>query len=191
MSSGLAAQILEQLLPLAVVSSSAHLLLACPEFGRRGFHCLPADPSGYAEVARSVAGATGGGQTVLAHDLNGQQAQASGHVLAAAGCTAQLVLTALCVPSTTDGDDAASLAAFALRQWGTRMVQRAHEVATLGRMLGHRVVLCAPLGMRIGIAPRFLHYHDYHAVTFRTLRQRAPSVVVLAQEGASRYCCRC
>ena len=99
---------------------------------------------------------------VLAHDLNGQQAQTLVHVLEAAGCTVHLVLTALCLPSTTDGDDAVFLAAFAVRQWGMRMVQRAHEVATLGRMLhasrGHRMALCAPLGMRIGIAPRLQHY---------------------------------
>ena len=47
MPSGLLAQVAEQLLPTAVVSSAAHALLACPKFGNRGFHCLPADPSGY------------------------------------------------------------------------------------------------------------------------------------------------
>ena len=101
---------------------------------------------------------------MLAHDLNGQRAQALVHVLEAAGCTAQLFFTAICLPGTTDGDDAASLTAFAARQWGTRMVQRADEVAPLGRMLhacrGHRMLLRAPLGMRIGVSPRLQHYQD-------------------------------
>ena len=66
---------------------------------------------------------------MLAHDLNGQQAQALVRVREAAGSIAQLLFTALCLPGTTDGDDAASLTAFAVRQWGTRMVQRADEVA--------------------------------------------------------------
>ena len=84
-------------------------------------------------------------EVVLAHDLNGQQAQALAHVMEAANCTAQLFFISLCLPGTTDGDDATSLAAFAVRQWGTRMVQRADEIAPLGRRLhavrGHRMVM--------------------------------------------------
>ena len=191
MPSLLVSQIIEQLLPSVVVSSAAHSLITCPESGRLGFLCLPADPNGYADVARIVLDTTGGVPTVLAHDLNGQQPQAVAHAMDAACCTVQLVLAALCLPSMADGDGAASLAAFATRQWGTRIVQRAHEVAILGRMLharrGHRTVLCAPLGLRIGIAPGLHHVQDYHAATVRTQRQRAPRVIILAQEGGSRY----
>ena len=93
--------------------------------------CLPVDPNGYAEVPSTVSGIAGVAPVVLAHDLSGQQGQALVHVLEAASCTVQVFFVALCLPSTTDGDDAASLMAFAIRQWGTRIVQRADEVAPL------------------------------------------------------------
>ena len=160
----LVAQIFGQLAPVVIVSSAAHLLLSCPIFGQLGVRCLPADPNGYAEVASTVSGTAGVAPAALAHDLNGQQAQALVHVLEAASCTVQVFFVALCLPSTTDGDDAASLAAFAIRQWGTRIVQRADGVAPLGRMLhatrGRRMTMCAPLGLRIGVRPRLQHYQD-------------------------------
>ena len=56
---------------------------------------------------------------LLAHDLNGQQAQALVHSLEAANCTAQLFCITLCLPGSTDGDDSASLADFAIRQTRT------------------------------------------------------------------------
>ena len=77
--------------------------------------------------------------------------------------------------------------AFAIRQWGTRIVQRAEEVAPLGRMLhaarGQRMIMCAPLGLRIWVCPRMQHYQDYHTVTVRTLQRRTHSVMALAQDG--------
>ena len=77
-------------------------------------------------------------EVLLAQDLNGRQAQALVHALEAASCTAQLFFTALCLPGATDGGDSATLAAFAIRQWGTRIVQRADEVGPLGAQLaGH------------------------------------------------------
>ena len=77
-----------QLLPAVVVSAAAHEMPVYPDFGRLGFHCVPADPSGYADVVHDmVARATVDGQTVMAHDLNGKQAQALAHALEAAGCT--------------------------------------------------------------------------------------------------------
>ena len=66
------------------------------------------------------------------------------------------------------------------------MVQRPDEVASLGRMLhasrGRGMVLCTPMGMRIGVAPRLLRRQDYHSVILRTLGRRAPCVMALAQE---------
>ena len=113
---------------------------------------------------------------MLAHALNGQQAQALVHGVEAASRTVQVFFTAFCLPGTTDGDDAASLTAFAVRQWGTRLVQRVDEVAPLGRTLhaarDQRMLLCAPLGLWIGVCPRLQHYQDYHAVTVRTLQRR-------------------
>ena len=114
----LVAQIFGQLAPAAIVSSVVHLLLACPVFGQLGVHCLPADPNGYAEVACIASGTEGDAPVILAHDLNGQQAQALLHGLEAANCTAQVFFVALCLPGTTDGDDAATVAALAIRQWG-------------------------------------------------------------------------
>ena len=102
--------------PVVVVSSAAHLLLSCPIFGQLVVHCLPIDPNGYVEVASTVSGTVGAAPVVLAHDLNGQQAQALVHVLEAASCTVQVFFVALCLPSTTGGDDAASWVAFAIRQ---------------------------------------------------------------------------
>ena len=96
------AQIFGQLAPVAIVSSAAHLLLSCPIFGQLGVHCLPADPNGYADVASAVSGTAGGVPVVLAHDLNGQQAQALVHVLEAASCTVQ-VLFCCTVPTEHDG----------------------------------------------------------------------------------------
>ena len=151
MPSWLLARIMEQLAPDAVVSSAAHRLLPCPAFGRMGVRCWPADPSGFAEVAAAAVGMADRMPVLLAHDLNGQQAQALVHSLEAANCTAQLFFTSLCLPGSTDGDDSASLAAFAIRQWGTRIVQRADEVAPLGRRLyttsGHRATQCMPLAL--------------------------------------------
>ena len=91
----LVAQIFGQLAPVVVVSSAAHLLLSCPIFGQLGVRCLPADPNGYAEVASTVSGTVGAAPAVLAHDLNGQQAQALVHVLEAASCTVQVFFVAL------------------------------------------------------------------------------------------------
>ena len=116
----LVAQIFGQLAPTAIVSSVAHALLSCPTFGQLGVHCLPAGPNGYAEVAGIASGPGGEVPVILARDLNGQQAQASLHGLEAANCTAQVFFVALCLPGTTDGDDVATVAAFAIRQWGGR-----------------------------------------------------------------------
>ena len=84
----LLARIMEQLAPDAVVSSAAHRLLPCPAFGRMGVRCWPADPSGFAEVAAAAVGMAGRMPVLLAHDLNGQQAQALVQSLEAANCTA-------------------------------------------------------------------------------------------------------
>ena len=123
---------------------------------------------------------------ILAHDLNGQQAQALLHGLEAANCTAQVFFVALCLPGTTDGDDAATVAAFAIRRWGTRVVQRADAVAPLGRMLhatrGRRMTVCTPLGLKVGVRPWLQHHQDYRAVMIKTLQRRTYSVMVLAQE---------
>ena len=56
---------------------------------------------------------------LLGHDLNGHQTQAVLHALEAAGCAAQVVVVATYLPSAVDADDAATLAAYAVRQWGT------------------------------------------------------------------------
>ena len=86
-----ATHIAVQLLPIVVVSASAHRLLTHQEFGRHGFHCAPTDPSVYAEVAQCLvtdANDAGALRTVLAHDLNGQQAQALTQALETTGRTA-------------------------------------------------------------------------------------------------------
>ncbi len=76
--------IARQLAPCVVVSSAAHELLNSGSFAQTGFHCVPADPSGFVEASAG----TGNGDAsngvdlpiVLRHDLNGQQAQALVHV---------------------------------------------------------------------------------------------------------------
>jgi hypothetical protein len=103
MPSWLLARIMEQLAPDVVISSAAHRLLPCPAFGQMGARCWPADPSGFAEVAAAAVGMTGRMPVLLAHDLNGQQAQALVHSLEAANCTAQLFFTALCLPARPMG----------------------------------------------------------------------------------------
>ena len=63
------AHIAEQLIPSVVVSASAHSLLTHQEFGRHGFHCVPADPNGYAEAARClVEGDSGAGMKAVTVD---------------------------------------------------------------------------------------------------------------------------
>ena len=44
------------------------------------------------------------------------------------------------------------------------------------------MLLCAPLGLRIGVCPRLQHYQDYQAVTVKTLQRRTHCVMALAQE---------
>ena len=89
-----------QLLPCVVVSAEAHLLLADLGFGWLGFHCVPANPTSYDEAARHAAGEAREDpeKIILVHDLNGQQAQALGHALEAAGVRAQVVHAALSLP---------------------------------------------------------------------------------------------
>ena len=136
----------------------------------RGVSCWPADPNGFADVATAIQGMSDRVPMVLAHDLNGQQAQALTQALETVECTAQLFFAAVCLPSPADTDDVAMLAAFAMRQWGARIVQRAREATMLGWTLrarrGNRMVPCAPLGLRIAVTPALVHSQDYHAVAF-------------------------
>ena len=108
---------------MVAVSVAAHDLLGDPAFGGLGLHCVTADPHGYDEAADlcDLFDATSDDlPLVLGHDLSAHHAQTLSSTMQRCGKVARVLLTALCILGPADADDAATLAAHAVRQWGTR-----------------------------------------------------------------------
>ncbi|MFM7988515.1 MAG: hypothetical protein ACKPKO_55300, partial [Candidatus Fonsibacter sp.] len=155
-------------------------------------HCIPVDDDGFLQAA-ALCSAFADGNTddeppvVLGHDLNGRQALALVHSLETAGRKVRVVLLALSILNVADADDAATFVAYAVRQWGTRMVQRSDGGAMLGPPLqarrGARTVRCAVLGLALCVTGTMsVVPQDFHSVSLRTPARASYTVHIMAQE---------